>query len=389
LMKAKRWILNLLLLLLLSSTRITFASMDAMTASSFRIVFSDVDGTLVHYDHVPDAEDATTRTGDSTSADQGTAATSTILHLPPSSTGMRGVISARTLQLCRRLRNNHGTKLVLVSGMRTSTLIKRLPFLPRADAYASEAGSRIFYPVGLEDKKEEDGSSLQGVIITPQNYDGASDSDLMPFGIKEDTEWRAVMEAPEAAGKDGYSEDEQSLDTLSDRDGALWEFARILQSRGFAIDHKGYAACFRVNRKQQTTEETKGSAFDALLRSSTPDGLSCSVNLGCIDFYPKSSGKKNCCAYLARKFAMEGGSETDKPGDELLGECAVCMCDDDNDLEMALACSRAYLPSVTSSSMADAAKAHLGQIVVTQNEEEGIVGVYATEEALNRILSAF
>jgi hypothetical protein len=32
----------------------------------------------------------------------------------------------------------------------------------------------------------------------------------------------------------------------------------------------------------------------------------------------------------------------------------VCLCDDDNDLEMALACRRAYLPSVSSDSIARA-----------------------------------
>ena len=33
-----------------------------------------------------------------------------------------------------------------MTGARTSTLLQRLPFLPAADAYASENGGRIFYP---------------------------------------------------------------------------------------------------------------------------------------------------------------------------------------------------------------------------------------------------
>mmetsp|Transcript_46521 Transcript_46521/g.140949 ORF Transcript_46521/g.140949 Transcript_46521/m.140949 type:complete len:298 (+) Transcript_46521:563-1456(+) len=294
---------------------------------------------------------------------------------------MRGIISTDTLRLCHKLRSSHGSKLVLVSGMRTTTLLKRLPFLPRADAYASEAGSRVFYPVNLA--KE---ASYQGTIIRPERYDGVSDSDLASFGIKEDMEWRAKMELRNAAGGDGYVQRDRDVDVLSRRSGLLWDHARRLESKGFVIDFHGYAACFRVNRKQQKEDQTKGEAFDALLKSSPPEGLACSVNLGCIDFYPEASGKKNCCAYLAHKFASGADETMVKTSHDLLGEYAVCICDDDNDLEMALACSRAYLPSVTSESMAEAAKENPKQIYITQNKEEGIVGVTATEKALRIIL---
>lgn len=39
-----------------------------------------------------------------------------------------------------------GVLLVLITGARTSTLFQRLPFLPKADAYASENGGRLFFP---------------------------------------------------------------------------------------------------------------------------------------------------------------------------------------------------------------------------------------------------
>ena len=247
---------------------------------NINFVFSDVDGTLVHYpDEVQDNEPG-----------------NKILYLPASSTGMRGIISSKTLQLCQQLRREHNVKLVLVSGMRTSTLINRLPYLPKADAYASEAGGRIFYTVSSTDTSSRN-------IIYPEPFDGATSDDLMPFGLKEDESWRTKLSDDDAAGTDGYIGDsmdiflgKQEEDTpvlpIDERRGILWDFAKELQAKGFVIDFKGYSNCFRVNRKQQNNisneefEELK--AIDAWSL-----GLATSVNLGCIDFYPINSGKKN------------------------------------------------------------------------------------------------
>ena len=92
-------------------------------------VFSDIDGTLVHYPVDLSKED-----------------NSLLIHLPPSKTGTRGVVSRKTLYLCQKLRSvNNGTPLILVSGMRTTTLFQRMPYLPTADAYVCESGGRIFY----------------------------------------------------------------------------------------------------------------------------------------------------------------------------------------------------------------------------------------------------
>ena len=47
------------------------------------------------------------------------------------------------------------------------------------------------------------------------------------------------------------------------------------------------------------------------------------------------------------------GDGDDKPSleENFVAKHAVCMCDDDNDLEMALACQHAYLPDIASDSM--------------------------------------
>jgi hypothetical protein len=253
------------------------------TAEDLAIVFSDIDGTLVHYP-TPDEREKGVQEESSNE--------NRILELPPSSTGMKGIISSRTLRQCQDVRRQ-GVKLVLVSGMRSSTLLKRLPYLPRADAYCCEAGGRIFYPI-------QQNENAVGLTITPASYDGARAQDLEAFGLIEDMDWRDEMERIDAAGKEGFVSNELGDDndqvpmSIADREGSLWEFARRLLADGYVLDTKGYASCFRVNRNQQTPFMSK-EAFDALSDGTIayPSELSTSTNLGCVDFYPVSSGKKN------------------------------------------------------------------------------------------------
>jgi hypothetical protein len=238
-----------------------------------QVVFSDVDGTLVHYpEHMPAQDPA-------------------ILALPPSSTGLRAVISQETLRKCQEIRQS-GRKLVLVSGMRTTTLLHRLPFLPRADAYCSEAGGRIFYPT----------SNTNEIKIEPLPYKGATAESLSSFGLEEDLEWRKIME--EAAGSDGFEgQDLASMASgtaqmipASQRKGPLWEFARKLESLGLVLDTKGYATSFRVTARQQPASSMKSKeAFQDLLQQNIlfPPEVATRTNLGSVDFYPVSSGKKH------------------------------------------------------------------------------------------------
>jgi hypothetical protein len=232
------------------------------------LVFSDLDGTLIHYPE------------EASNGNDG------ILKLPPSSTGMRGEISSKTLSLAQGIRKR-GKMLILISGMRTTTLLDRLPFLPRADAYCSEAGGRIFYPTDDLGK---------GFSVKPKHYDGATEEDMTEFGLVEDMEWRQLMESH--TGKFDLDDPFSSTATIvpqpmDTRDGVLWEFARFLTEVGYVLDTKGYSACFRVNKKQQTV--LSADDFQALLdgRIVPFSGLGTSVNLNCIDVYPSISGKKN------------------------------------------------------------------------------------------------
>lgn len=293
-----------------------------------KVVFSDVDGTLVHYDHDDNEADA-----------------DGVWTLPPSSTGKVGVISEETLRRCAELRSR-GVRLVLISGMRTPTLRSRLPYLPRADAYCAENGGRIFYPTTHDDDE-----------------------------LVEDPAWRSRLTA--TAGPHGYDDDAAAYaPSLPDRTGPLWEFAADLVGRGWSLDYQGYATCFRLHRHRQPP----GVDFDAL---SVPQGLAKSVNLGCVDVYPADSGKKRCCEYLAAKF-LGDQEEEDHHHHHLLSSSCVCLCDDDNDVEMALACRHAYVPSVTSDSMERTVRRHADRMTVTCGD--GTTGMDATERALELVL---
>jgi hypothetical protein len=244
------------------------------------VVFSDLDGTLIHYpDKIP--------------------GTKGLLKLPPSATGMRGIISSKTLAQIQDI-GAKGIKFVLVSGMRTSTFLSRVPYLPRADAYCTESGGRIFYPTSENYAKN-------AFKVTPKKYDGATEEDLKPFGLVEDLEWRALMEKTAgpfgSASLNDIAADPTKVPDINQRDGLLWDFARDLKAKGFEVDTKGYSASFRVNLKQQTT--ISAEEFATLSNGTVPPfhGLATSVNLACVDYYPKESGKKNWYVLLNRNEA--------------------------------------------------------------------------------------
>jgi hypothetical protein len=409
--------------------------------SSFRIVFSDVDGTLVHY--------PTTTTHNSKKNDDNNikTTTSTLLHLPPSKTGSRGVISSQTLLLCHQLR--HGipiigggvekkanqsnlvdddikeklvgngapvvsVPLVLISGMRTSTLFKRLPYLPRSDAYVCESGGRIFYPrpfreYGKEtlnqnddDNHTADDGYVKDLVVRPISYPDMPSGYDEPFILVEDMDWREQMSHLDAAGTDGYD----NTIEIEHRRGKLWDFARALINDNddininndskckYVIDADGYATAFRIRFRQNTTGG--GNSFGMPSLPPIPDGLACSTNLGCVDIYPTMSGKRNCAEYLARKLFLwqkgetneseERRSEEGSEDGSILKTHAYCLCDDDNDIEMALACRAAYLPSVTSESMRKLASSDDNSLIVVEDETCGIVESAATEAALRALM---
>lgn len=88
------------------------------------------------------------------------------------------------------------------------------------------------------------------------------------------------------------------------------------------------------------------------------------------------------CQYLAEKFCPDKNDET------LLRDHTVCLCDDDNDIEMASACRHAYIPDVTSQNMAATIEKFPEHFTITGGEGLGKEGPAASEAALMKILDS-
>ena len=306
------------------------------------LLFSDIDGTCVHYEDLSidltphgnklevefmnDGSDGRLVQARFESNDEWTSA----LLLPPSTSGAQGVISCKTIALYAAIRAM-GFKLILISGCRSSTLFQRLPYLPAADAYVCESGGRIFYP--------------DATIPTA-------------IALKEDMSWRRMHFS--ATG-----DLECSRLAPEDRRGVpLWEQYNALRSAGLRVDAKEYTTAFRVKISREDWQTTWAATL--------LPGLSVAENLGAIDCYPSTSGKLKAAQYLMSRF-----------GGDVTGSDSLFMCDDDNDIELAVHVSRAYLPSITSESMRRVVeRAAPGAFLVAKRTK-----MAATEEILQVILN--
>jgi hydroxymethylpyrimidine pyrophosphatase-like HAD family hydrolase len=233
-----------------------------------KVLFSDIDGTCVHYSDNGRIRliSRQTENGDVWEANSPTnGLSSEVLVLPRSTSGSKGFISKFTLQLFAAVRQL-GVKLVLISGCRSTTLLQRLPFLPFADAYVCESGGRIFY----------------------------LNSDLpTAVKLKEDTAWRARHEA---AGP----RNQEDLDPR-ERAGVLWSYYEALVDAHFKVDAQGYSTAIRIR--------TSADRRDQLPQ--LPPELTVAENLGSMDIFPATSGKLNAAVYLMNKFgADENGNDS-------------------------------------------------------------------------------
>lgn len=83
------------------------------------------------------------------------------------------------------------------------------------------------------------------------------------------------------------------------------------------------------------------------------------------------------CDYLRKMFSSNC--------DTKLGQC-LCLCDDDNDIEMALSCLHVYIPLISSESMEECVKSHRAKFTVASISKNCNDGVEATEKALAQVL---
>ena len=63
---------------------------------------------------------------------------------------------------------------------------------------------------------------------------------------------------------------------------------------------------------------------------------------------------------------------------------SVCICDDDNDIEMALACSHAYIPALTSDTIEDTIRKNPTKFTQTF-QQDVVTSTLATDAALQLI----
>ena len=84
---------------------------------------------------------------------------------------------------------------------------------------------------------------------------------------------------------------------------------------------------------------------------------------------------------MAQKFDPDGYEDA-------LSKYCVCLCDDDNDSEMALACEHAFIPGVGSTSMKEVIKQKPMHFSRTGEDHQSVVeGMVATERALEVVLA--
>lgn len=167
-----------------------------------------------------------------------------VLPLPSSATGRKAVISVETLKLAAKVRSS-GAKLVLVSGTRYSTLVNRLPFLPRADAYVIENGGRILYPkkhaappAGGDGDGEPSGKAAAGEEKEESAVGDPTLTAHAASALEEDLKWRETMESATGPAS-------QDAKAPEDREGPLWDLYRKAVAEGFEVDTNTYYTMIR------------------------------------------------------------------------------------------------------------------------------------------------
>ena len=88
---------------------------------------------------------------------------------------------------------------------------------------------------------------------------------------------------------------------------------------------------------------------------------------------------RHSCQYLAERYCPDADDET------VLRNHAVCLCDDDNDVEMASACRHAYIPAITSDHMATTIAKDPDHFSLTDRAKTH--GTASSEAALSLILA--
>lgn len=307
---------------------------DPIPAAS--VVFSDLDGTLVHYpkefDSYADIVSTDADTGVVTIEYKESGIQRRCIPLL-SKTGGIGYISERTHELVSKLRNLSNTTFVIITGARASTYNTRRSSLPEADYEFFENGGRKIVNGSL-DHSWSDGFEQQ-VGKIPHI------PDLAPT---------ASMKSPE------------------DREGTLWDIYRMLKTQGWYLDADDYTTNFRINvaKSEGKTDDEFNNLVRDQLDIKHKYGLDSSFNLGKADIYPAASGKANAAKHVLQILGVVSSD-------------AVALFDDDNDIELGILCGASFLPSVTHESVLKAKEGRPWTVM----DRQGFLG---TEDALEKVI---
>lgn len=234
-----------------SITRQLYYKKFLISSMSHSILFSDIDGTLAHYQHDFQEygeilkEDEVNHSAVYRDKDSGETRECTIL---PASTPIgNAYVSKKSIELVKQIRSR-GFLFALITGARNSTFLMRLPYLPEADIAISENGGRIY-----------DHGAL-------------------------DLEWASRLES------------------VIGRQGALWDVYRRLIQEGWVIDARDYSANFRIDFKSNPNKTIRD--IEAAI-SSLPSEITSRTNLQKYDFYPTLSGKGHAAKYIMEKYRID------------------------------------------------------------------------------------
>lgn len=295
---------------------------------SAAILFSDIDGTLVHYPkEFSEYADIVNEDGIRALVRYRTGEERECVVLG-SLTGGKAYMSTRTSALIGELRGL-GTKVALVTGARTSTYLRRRALLPVVDYEIFENGGRL-----LHDGKTD---ATWGARFIDAIGNGATSDALQP-----------------------------ELAPPAQRSGELWRCYEELASDGWNLDARDYVTNFRV----RTGGERSDEMFErTVVPTLAARGLASSFNLGKADVYPAMSGKANAARRVLDQLSVSAAD-------------AVAMFDDDNDLELGALCGGAYLPGVTHPRVLEALGENESRWILTK--QRGFLG---SEEALDAIIA--
>jgi len=309
--------------------------------SKIKCIFSDLDGTLCHFDRhtkhhgakVVEDEANGLATVHNREGEQRNC------RLLPTSTMGAGVISDKTVELVHALRSA-GVKFVIISGARTTTMLARYARLPLVDSVACETGVKILYPPPSASMTETPDPSVLELDSewskTFQNVTGPLDSSLPP----------------------------------SQRLGTLWDLYREMEELGLSPDARGYYGCFRVNCRDDETQLALLRPFVNHMSNLGERGISHAMNLGMHDFFPAKAGKGPAVKFLQAKWGLAPD------------EC-IALFDDDNDIKMVEQCGAGFLPGITSESVQNRLAIEPGWALA----KRAGTGVFATEDILHTILN--